>query len=78
MLQILAPAPPGRLSPEEPAMVLNSRPIAKSAVAAMAAAAAVAQAAPQRPVAAKPAATPARVLQSGHAPAQLCFFFKRG
>jgi energy-coupling factor transporter ATP-binding protein EcfA2 len=72
------PRPPGRLSPEEPAMVLNSRPIAKSAVAAMAAAAAVAQAAPQRPVAAKPAATPARVLQSGHAPAQLCFFFKRG
>ncbi len=59
-------------------MVLNSRPIAKSAVAAMAAAAAVAQATPQRPVAAKPAATPARVLQSGHAPAQLCFFFKRG
>jgi hypothetical protein len=59
-------------------MVLNSRPIAKSAVAAMAAAAAVAQAAPQRTVSAKPSAAPARVLQSGHAPAQLCFFFKRG
>lgn len=60
-------------------MVLHSRPIAKSAVAAMAAAAAVAQAAPQRPpVATKSAPAPARVLQSGHAPAQLCFFFKRG
>lgn len=59
-------------------MVLQSRPIAKSAVAAMAAAAAVAQAAPQRPSAAKSAPAAARVLQSGHAPAQLCFFFKRG
>lgn len=54
-------------------MVLHSRPIAKSAAAA---AAAQAQAAPQRPVA--KGHTPPRVLQSGHAPAQLCFFFKRG
>jgi hypothetical protein len=53
-------------------MVLHSRPIAKSAAAM----AAQTQAAPQRPVA--KASTPPRVLQSGHAPAQLCFFFKRG
>ena len=54
-------------------MVLHSRPIAKSALAALAAS----PAAPTRPVAAK-TTTPPRVLQSGHAPAQLCFFFKRG
>lgn len=54
-------------------MVLTPRFIAKSVVAAMPANAV----APQRPAAqAKPA--PARVLQSGAAPAQLSFFFKRG
>lgn len=57
-------------------MVLHSRPIAKSAAAAMAAASS--HAASSRPAAAPKAATPPRVLQSGHAPAQLCFFFKRG
>jgi hypothetical protein len=54
-------------------MVLHSRPITKSAAAAMAS--------PQptsRPAATTKASTPPRVLQSGHAPAQLCFFFKRG
>jgi len=55
-------------------MVLHSRPIAKSAAAAMAAANA---AAAQKPAAAK-SVTPPRVLQSAHSPAQLCFFFKRG
>jgi hypothetical protein len=54
-------------------MVLQSRPIAKSAAAAMAAAAAGAQ----KPASAN-SVTPARVLQSAHSPAQLCFFFKRG
>jgi hypothetical protein len=54
-------------------MVLHSRPIAKSAAAAMAASQPA-----SRPVATPKAATPPRVLQSGHAPAQLCFFFKRG
>ena len=54
-------------------MVLHSRPIAKSAAAALAATGNT----PARPAAAK-ATTPPRVLQSGHAPAQLCFFFKRG
>jgi hypothetical protein len=54
-------------------MVLHSRPITKTAAAAMAGS----------PPASRPAATartptPPRVLQSGHAPAQLCFFFKRG
>ena len=59
-------------------MVLHSRPIAKSAAAAMAlAAAAAASAGAQKPSAAK-SVTPARVLQSAHSPAQLCFFFKRG
>lgn len=59
-------------------MVLQSRPIAKSAAAALAvAAAAAASANTQKPAAAK-SVTPARVLQSAHSPAQLCFFFKRG
>jgi hypothetical protein len=58
---------------EEHIMVLQSRPIAKSAAAAMAAAAA----GTQKPTAAK-SVTPPRVLQSAHSPAQLCFFFKRG
>jgi hypothetical protein len=56
-------------------MVLHSRPITKSAAAAMASA----QATASRPAAATTkVSTPPRVLQSGHAPAQLCFFFKRG
>jgi hypothetical protein len=54
-------------------MVLHARPITKSAAAAMAA-----QTAPSRPAAAPKTTTPPRVLQSGHAPAQPCFFFKRG
>ena len=54
-------------------MVLHSRPISKSAAAAMAT-----QGNTSRPVATPKASTPPRVLQSGHAPAQLCFFFKRG
>jgi hypothetical protein len=58
-------------------MVLQSRPIAKSADAAMAVAAAAASAGAQKPAAAK-SVTPPRVLQSAHSPAQLCFFFKRG
>jgi hypothetical protein len=67
-----------RLIAEEHIMVLQSRPIAKSAAAAMAvAAAAAASAHTQKPAAAK-SVTPARVLQSAHSPAQLCFFFKRG
>jgi hypothetical protein len=57
-------------------MVLHSRPISKSAAAAMAASAAPAANA-QKPAAAK-SVTPPRVLQSAHSPAQLCFFFKRG
>jgi hypothetical protein len=57
-------------------MVLQSRPIAKSAAAAMAVAAAAAAGA-QKPASAN-SVTPARVLQSAHSPAQLCFFFKRG
>jgi type IV secretory pathway VirB2 component (pilin) len=57
-------------------MVLQSRPIAKSAAAAMAMAAA-ASANTTKPAAAK-SVTPPRVLQSAHSPAQLCFFFKRG
>lgn len=56
-------------------MVLHSRPINKTAMAAMATGNAAAPS--SRPAAAK-ASTPPRVLQSGHAPAQLCFFFKRG
>jgi hypothetical protein len=52
-------------------MVLHSRPIVKSAAAAMAAAA-------QRPQPARPAAAkPPQILQSGHAPAQLSFNFYR-
>lgn len=61
-------------------MVLHSRPIGKSAAAAMAAAAAASantSANTQKPAAAK-SVTPPRVLQSAHSPAQLCFFFKRG
>jgi hypothetical protein len=66
----------GRLRDEEHNMVLQSRPIAKSAAAAMAMAAA-ASANTTKPAAAK-SVTPPRVLQSAHSPAQLCFFFKRG
>ncbi len=58
-------------------MVLQSRPIGKTAAAAMAVAAAAAAAGTQKPTAAK-SVTPPRVLQSAHSPAQLCFFFKRG
>jgi hypothetical protein len=59
-------------------MVLQSRPIARSAAAAMAATtAAAASANTQKRTAAK-SVTPPRVLQSAHSPAQLCFFFKRG
>jgi hypothetical protein len=66
----------GRLRDEEHInMVLQSRPIAKSAAAAMAMAAASANT--TKPAAAK-SVTPPRVLQSAHSPAQLCFFFKRG
>jgi hypothetical protein len=68
----------GWLIAEEHTMVLQSRPIAKSALAAMAVAtAAAASANTQKPTAAK-SVTPPRVLQSAHSPAQLCFFFKRG
>lgn len=53
-------------------MVLISRPIAKSAAAAMAAAAVQPRAQPARPAGAKPP----QILQSGHAPAQLSFSFR--
>jgi hypothetical protein len=56
-------------------MVLHSRPITKSAAAAMAPVAASPGVA--RPAAAAPRTKP-QVLQSGNAPAQLCFFFRRG
>jgi hypothetical protein len=55
---------------KEHTMVLHSRPIAKSAAAAV-------SAGTQKPAAAKSVTLP-RVLQSAHSPAQLCFFFKRG
>lgn len=57
-------------------MVLHSRPIGKTASAAMAASMAGAPQA-QKPAAAKSITAP-RILQSAHSPAQLCFFFKRG
>ncbi len=58
-------------------MVLPSRPIAKSAAAAQTAAAAAKPS--QQRASAKPATPkPPQVLQSGHAPAQLSFFFFRG
>jgi hypothetical protein len=53
-------------------MVLHSRPITKSAAAAMAASQPRQQAS-ARPVA---AAKPPQILQSGHAPAQLSFSFR--
>jgi hypothetical protein len=52
-------------------MVLHSRPIAKSAAAAMAASQPRPQ--PQLPAA---VAKPPQILQSGHAPAQLSFSFR--
>jgi hypothetical protein len=59
-------------------MVLPSRPIAKSAAAAQTAASAAKPSQQQR-ASVKPATPkPPQVLQSGHAPAQLSFFFFRG
>jgi hypothetical protein len=58
-------------------MVLHSRPINKTAAAAMTAAAASSTPPAPRPAAVAPRIKP-QVLQSGSAPNQLSFFFKRG